>query len=361
MTIDNRKSTDEKQSSASGIKEKKVNTGFRHELILYAVSIFLFIFLVSAVIYFLNEAKKIREANQSVFAKTESQQERVDQRITGLEEAMKQLQDNVNTLSNTLSEMHENRPDSNEDWALAEVEYLLIIATHRLVLEQDVATALKAMEAASLRLESLADSGLIPVRAQITSDMNRLRAVNTVNVTGLSIYLADLVEKVHDLPVKKPELHTPDTGTGESRQARPEKNGRNLSNIFSEIWNELKSLVVIRKTGDVKNVLLLPDQEYFLYQNLRLELENARISVLMRNTENLRTSVRLIINWLQTYFDTSDSGVANILDSLNKMVILKLDPELPDISSSLESLRAYMHQRDTAQVLINNIMIPVSK
>lgn len=348
MTINNRNTTDEKESSASGIKEKIGKTGYRHDSLLYAISIFLFIFLVSAVIYFINETKDFRETIQSAFAKTETQYEKANQRITALEQAIKQFQDHMNSLSDLLSEMHENQPGNNEDWALAEVEYLLIIATHRLVLERDVSTALKAMEAASLRLGSLADPGLIPVREQIISDMDRLHAVNSVDITGLSIYLADLEERTDDLPVKKPDLQKTGAGTSQPEQTMAEKSGFSFRNIFSKIWSELKSLVVIRKTGDVKNVILLPDQEYFLYQNLRLELENARISVLRRNTENLHTSARLIINWLQTYFDTGDSSVVNILDSLNKMVTLDLEPDLPDINSSLETLRAYMRQRDTA-------------
>ena len=360
MTVNNSKSMDEKQSSANESREKKSRAVHKHELIIYTIMLLLFLFLVSAVLYFIYETNEIRAANQSIVSKTENQHEKTGQRITRLEQEMEQFQNHLNTLSDSFTELNEKQPGNNEDWALAEVEYLLVIATHRLLLEQDVATALKAMEAASLRLEALGNSGLIPVREQITSDMNRLRAVNTVDVTGLSIYLADLIDSLDNLPVKKPDLNLPDAGTNRPQQVISEKNGLNLKRLFAKIWNELKSLVVIRKTGDVKEILLLPDQEYFLYQNLRLELENARISVLRRNTESLHASVRLITGWLQTYFDTSDSGVANMLDSLNKMATLKLDPELPDISSSLETLRAYMRQRDTAQHVMDAIMTPVS-
>ena len=320
----------------------------------------LFIFQVSAVLYFIDTTNDITATTQSVVATAGSINAKTDQRIAGLGQEVEQLQEQLHALSDSLSDLNEKQPDSNEDWALAEIEYLLVIATHRLTLEHDVATALKAMEAASLRIEALGDSGLIPVREQLTSDINKLRAVNTVDVTGLSIYLADLIDRLDDLPVKKPDLKMPDEGPGQPQQTMPGKNGFDLKGFFSGIWNELKSLVVIRKSGDIKGVLLLPDQEYFLYQNLRLELENARNSVLRKNTRGLQTSIRLITVWLQTYFDTSDNGVANMLDSLNKMVTLKLDPDLPDISSSLETLRAYIRQRDTAQHIMDEIMKPVS-
>lgn len=359
MTANNKNTTDARQAPATDGK-KKTSSIHRHEQILYIISIFLIIFLASAIVYFVYQIKVIRDTGQAAIASSESQNEKTVRKITGLEQETEQLRDQIGTLSDSLSEMYKNQPGNNEDWALSEVEYLLIIATHRLVLEHDVETALKAMEAASRRLEAVGDTGLIPVREQITSDMNRLRSVNTVDITGLSIYLADLIEKVDDLPVKKPDLQKPDASAGKQQQGIPENNGSRTERIFSRIWSELKSLVVIRKSGDVNSVLLLPDQEYFLYQNLRLELENARMSVLRRNTESLHISVRLITDWLQKYFDTSDSGVVNVIDSLGKMATLELDPDLPDISSSLETLRAYMHQRDTAKLQDNNVMVPVT-
>ena len=287
MTVNNRNSTDAKQVSASDGKKKtrSINT---HERILYSISFFLVIFLACAIVYFVNQIKIIRDAGQAAITSSGSQNEKTSRELSGLRQETEQLKDQIGTLSDTLSEMYKNQPGNNEDWALSEVEYLLVIATHRLVLEHDVGTALKAMDAASRRLEAVGDSGLIPVREQITSDMNRLRYVNTVDITGLSIYLADLIEKVNDLPVKKPNLQKPDTNSGKQQQVLPEKDGSGMERIFSKIWSELKSLVVIRKSGDVNSVLLLPDQEYFLYQNLRLELENARNSVLRRNTESLR-------------------------------------------------------------------------
>jgi uroporphyrin-III C-methyltransferase len=316
--------------------------------------------LVFAVIYIVKVKNDISDANQSLVAEFASQNEKTGQRIIELGQEVEQLRDHLDVLSESFSELYENQPGNNEDWALAEVEYLLVIATHRLLLEQDVSTALSAMEAAALRLESMGNVDLIPVREQITSDINRLRAVNIVDITGLSIYLADLIDRIGDMPVKKPDLQTPAAENDQPQQSISEEHRLNWNDVLAKIWQELKSLVVIKKTGEVKNVFLMPDQEYFLYQNLRLELENARMSVLRRNTENLRTSVKLITGWLQTYFDTSDSSVVNMLDSLNRMFTLELDPDLPDISSSLETLRAYMRQRETAQHHTENVMMPVS-
>jgi uroporphyrin-3 C-methyltransferase len=88
--------------------------------------------------------------------------------------------------------------------------------------------------------------------------------------------------------------------------------------------------------------LLLPGEEYFLTQNLRLELESARLSVLRADTGNLRASIVLIKSWLRQYFDTRDSAVINVMETLDQMQLIELKPALPDISSSVETLRAYL-------------------
>ncbi|MEE9575237.1 MAG: uroporphyrinogen-III C-methyltransferase, partial [Gammaproteobacteria bacterium] len=113
------------------------------------------------------------------------------------------------------------------------------------------------------------------------------------------------------------------------------------------LWQEIKSLVVIKRSGEVKQALLLPGEEYYLYQNLRLELESARQSVLRSDSLNLRSSIDLILTWTRRYFDTSNSAVINVMETLDKMRSVELKPELPDISSSLESLRAYIRENDS--------------
>jgi len=271
--------------------------------------------------------------------------------IAVLEDAIKQLELKQIEQSEALASLYKDKRGNNEDWALAEVEYLLIIAMHRLLLEEDVATALAAMEAADLRLRNLGNPGLLPVRQQLASDINQLRSVNLVDITGLAIYLADLVELSDDLLLKSSVLSV------ETEHAlSSEANYADVEDPFWKklprlLWQEIKSLVVIKRSGEVKQALLLPGEEYFLTQNLKLELESARQSVLRLDSENLRASIDFIQFWLRQYFDTSDSSVVNVMETLDKMRSVELKPALPDISSSLESLRAYVHEAATTPTI----------
>jgi uroporphyrin-3 C-methyltransferase len=198
------------------------------------------------------------------------------------------------------------------------------------------------MEAAELRIRDLGNPDLIPVREQLVADINKLKAVKYVDITGLSIYLADIIERASSLPLKNVILKNSGTQGDQGEINNQTQTGFVWSNFVSTVWRELKGLVVIKHSGETRQALLLPDQEYFLYQNLRLELENARLSVLHRDTDNLRTSVNLLVNWLTDHFNTEDAAVENVIETLGKMSDLNLRPDLPDINSSLETLRAYI-------------------
>ncbi len=252
------------------------------------------------------------------------------------------LQQEQNAFKDSLAKMYMRARQGPGEWTLAEVEYLLSIASQRLALESDVATALAALEAADARLRDLGDPDLIPIRGQLVKDMNRLRAVKTVDVTGLALYLADLESRAAELPLKQTVLlkgsePEPPEGTEETQTWR---------SLISAIWNELKTLVVVRNDAADDSVFLLPEQRYFLYQNLRLELESARLSVLRRDTANLRASLAAVRDWLTLYFNVKAPAVANVLETVEQMATLDLAPTLPDISSSLTGLRSYLEQKE---------------
>ena len=329
------------------------NTDQKRTIPIFRVIMIFIIALLIAGGFLLNS--KIRMIDRDIQALSESpalQSEGINNRIQKLEERINSISAQTEILRNTLKEHSgQQQPAMNEDWALSEAEYLIVIANHRLTLERDVETAVAAMESALLRLESMDDMNLLPVREQLVEDINRLKAVNTVDITGLSIYLADLIDKANELPVRKSVIDS--QKTTQQTEADINESASGLKGFMNSIWQELKSLVVIKKTGEIKHELLLPHQEYFLYQNLRLELESARLSALRRDTENFHTSLVLIMDWLNQFYDTGDSGVMNVLDTLKQMSTVKLDPELPDINSSLETLRAFIHQKDTASLLSN--------
>ncbi len=299
--------------------------------------------------YLWNELQQTKADITEVITNGQAQTGLTDGSLASMNDAIRQLEGKQIEQSDALASLYRDRQGSNEDWAIAEIEYLLIIAMQRLILEEDVTTALAAMEAANLRLKNLGNPGLLPVRQQLAADMNQLRSVNLADTVGMAIYLADMVDLSADLPLKSGIIvATKDQSSADASSSDDEPVVDPFwKKVPRILWQEIKSLVVIKRSGEVKQALLLPGEEYFLYQNLRLELESARQSVLRSDSQNLRSSIDLALTWMRRYFDTSDSAVINVMETLDKMRSIELKPDLPDISSSLESLRAYIRENDS--------------
>lgn len=301
--------------------------------------------------YLFYRMEMIGADNQSVNSMLADTRARLDQ-LTSLAGSLRdheqlsarkrqRLEERQTQLEDRLLGLMQKQDMDNRDWALAEIEHLLVVATHRLQLEQNPVLALAALQAADDRLASIDDPGLLPVRQQITSDINSLNAVPAVDISGLVLFLSDLAGRVAELPLQ-PVVINEEKPAG---PAQTEQQGA-WDRLLASIWQELRGLVQVSKQGEDRPATLLPEQQYFLYQNLRLQLESARYAVLRRDTENLHVSVDIIDRWLAQYFDTRDTGVANIIESISRMRSLELNPPLPDIQSSLESLRAYRRSID---------------
>lgn len=302
------------------------------------------IILVSAIFVYLNNKITQLEAASSqnnlkytdVTAQSEAQINDILSRFTGVQQKLEDLAAKQEVLSHSVSQSLGQQIHVNQDYALSEIEHLLIIANHNLQIDENVITALSAMEAADNRLKGLMDPAAATARQQLIADMNELRSINQADLSGTAFSLSDFISRVDGLVLKENVVLEQEEVVTEINEEPVE----GVKHFFSLVFEELKSLVVITRDKDVGKARLLPDEVYFLRANLKLELANARFAVFNRDTENLRASIEHIQGWLDNYFDLEDADVSNIYESLSSMKKMEMKLPLLDISSSLESVRA---------------------
>jgi uroporphyrin-III C-methyltransferase len=227
-------------------------------------------------------------------------------------------------------------------WILYEVEYLLLNANDRLLLEADVAGALRALEAASQRLGVAADPQLLQVRTRIAQEMTALRAIPQPDIEAIALTLSALAANVSRMPLRSPV--PANFSAAESPAAAAPAQGR-VERFLQMLARALRGLAIIRRENRPLEPLLPPDQAFFLYQNLQLKLESARLSALQRDTTGFRASVAGARRWLQEYFASDDPQVAAAVKELTALEREQLDWTLPDVTGSLNLLRREMEAR----------------
>jgi len=238
-----------------------------------------------------------------------------------------------------LEALYQDLSRNRDEWQLAEIEQVLAIASQQLQLAGNVRAALLALQLAEARLAKADRPQFVPVRRALARDIERLKALPVLDLAGMSARIDSLVAAVDSLPLAFDERAERPVVKKDS----PEK--RFWSRLGSEIWNEVRQLVVVRQVGTAEPPLLPPPQAYFLRENLRLRLLNARLSLLTRDEAGYREDLRAAQAWIRRYFDPRSKQAADALAQLKQLSAASISFEMPTISDSLEAVRGYQSRR----------------
>lgn len=247
-----------------------------------------------------------------------------------------QLQAQSDKLDEFISRETLTSEELKRTWALQEIEYLLNIANQRALLAHDVDGAIRALEMADKQIQAMSDYRLHPLRALIAEEVMDLEALADIDAAGIAIKLQTAANHVQTLRVKKgPEVEFDES---QSMPSATESEA-GWKQALDDIWQQMRSLVVIRHDQTGETAVLVPEQRYFLYQNLRLQLESARLALLNADNDNYQHSLQTAIDWLQQYF-TGEQRDA-LLNTLKKLQDAQINISIPTISGSLNWLEEY--------------------
>jgi uncharacterized protein HemX/uroporphyrinogen-III synthase len=260
-------------------------------------------------------------------------------KLTQLEGRLAESQSQQLALEALYQELSRNR----DEWQLAEIEQVLAIASQQLQLAGNVRAALLALQLAEARLARTDRPQFVPVRRALARDIERLKSLPALDLPGMSMRIDGLAAQVDALPLafderseRSPAATAPAASAERGFWAR----------LSSEVWHELRQLVVVRQVNTPEPPLLPPSQAYFVRENLRLRLLNARLSLLSRDEAGYREDLRTAQRWIERYFDPRSKQTAEALNQLKQLSSTTISFELPSITESLEAVRGYKSRRE---------------
>ncbi|TNE94846.1 MAG: hypothetical protein EP328_10830 [Gammaproteobacteria bacterium] len=243
-------------------------------------------------------------------------------------------------IDHTARELLEAGNRTRTDWLLAEAEYLLRIANQRLMIEKDIRGALSALESADDVLNESDDIGVYPVRQQLAREILALKGISGVDRTGLYLKLEAAIGSVHELTdqalisERAPSFMAADDG------ATADAEGRNMvARAWDRFKSTLKQVVVVRRMDEPVKPLLSPDQSAYARLNLQLMLEEAEMAVLRGNQPLFERALGKARSTIDSWYDGTEPRVRALSETLSELADRNVDPELPDISQSLNLLK----------------------
>ena len=266
-----------------------------------------------------------------------------DQRLHKLETAhsaaqtsLDELRNNTSALELSVKSLAARGGDQTLDWVLAESEYLVLAASQRLALEHDVATARAALMASDQRLRSVDHPLVSQLREHLAQDIAALAAVAEPDIEGLSLKFAAQIRKAGSLRTKP--IAEVDMSFQRSREQRVTAD--NWRGVLQAMWDDLMGLIEIKDGELPDGVLFDPKLRYFIEQNLKLELSSARLAILERDTTNFRVAVEIVQEAVARYYDADDAAVKALAAMLSEVRGVDLAPALPNVTASLDAVRA---------------------
>ena len=262
-------------------------------------------------------------------------------RLGALEAKVAESQNQQVALEVLYQELARNR----DEWQLAEIEQVLAIAQQQLQLSGNVRAALLALQLAESRLSRADRPQFLPVRRALTRDIDRLKSLPALDVPGLSLAIDRLIASVDAMPLAFDER------VERAASAKAVKPGTPVAENFlvrlgGEVWKELRQLVVVRKVEAPEPPLVPPQQAWFLRENLKLRLLNARLALLTRDEAGYREDLRVAQRWIQHYFDARAKGSQAALAQLKQLSLASVSFEPPSIVDSLEAVRSFKARRE---------------
>ncbi len=258
-----------------------------------------------------------------------------------------------------LEQLYQDLSKNRDEWALSEIEQVLSTASQQLQLSGNVQGALIALQNADRSLSRADKPQFIVIRRAIAKDIEKLKGLPSLDLIGVALRIDTVISDVDRLPtladdklvnapppkVVRP-LKVPAKAGAPAAAAPADHPYLNKMQDLWQAWSaemlvDVKDLVRVRTVAHPDALLVTPAQVYFLRENLKLRLLNARVALLSRNEAAFSADLTAAQEALLKYFDTRAKATMAAQAMLRQVQANNLAIEMPSLSDSLNAVRNY--------------------
>ena len=291
------------------------------------------------------EARTLARQAQEVSAEVQAKQGLLEARVA--ETALQRGQ---------VEELLQSMSRSRDENVLADVEAALRVALQQSAITGNAEPLVSALRQADERLARYNQPRAERVRRAIGRDLDRVRAAQVVDIPSLAVRLDEAVRLVDDLPL----LSSPERRTTVTLPVRPAAKAASApasaasgldawrlawDGVSGAVWDEVRSLVRVTRIERPEAALLAPEQAFFLRENLKLRLLNARLSVLSRQFDLAQADLAQAQQMLDRYFDRGSRRVGLAAEQLRQVSQQARQVSLPRPDDTLSALATAMAGR----------------
>ena len=264
-----------------------------------------------------------------------------------------------------LEELIQSMSRSRDENVVGDIEAAIRVALQQTQITGSAEPLVATLKQADDRLVRYKQPRMEGVRRAVARDLDRVKAVAVVDVSTLTIKLDEVVRMADELPLmatSETASRPRDDRNGDAtkdreralklqrEQAAAEADGKlslwwwqatqQVSNWTGVVWGEAKTLLRVTRIDHPEAALVSPDQSFFLRENLKLRLLNARLALLSRQFDTAQSDLRDSQEMLTRYFDTRSRKVAGVTELLRQVAGQARQVSVPRPDDTLAALTA---------------------
>lgn len=263
-----------------------------------------------------------------------------------------------------LEELMQSLSRSRDENLLVDVDAGIRVAMQQTAITGSAEPLVAMLKQADDRLARYDQPRLEGVRRAIARDLDRVRAVGVIDVPTLSIKLDEAVRLIDELPLLANAELRPAASKGRATTPAaapaPAASGAAVvvraasspppawwqtwdgswESISQRVWSEVKSLVRVTRIDHPEAMLLSPDHAFFVRENVKLRLLNARLALLSRQFDTAQSDLQGVQTTLDRYFDRSSRRTTLASDLVRQVAAQARQVTVPKPDDTLVALAA---------------------
>ena len=240
-----------------------------------------------------------------------------------------------------LQELMQSLSRSRDENLVVDIESAIRLAQQQAQLTGSVEPLLAALRSADQRVLRAAQPRLTALQRAIVRDIERIKSATVSDTPSLLVKLDELVRLADELVLAN--ALAPVAAIAATKRTLPEAWPSWWQQALQLLWDEARALVRLSRIEEPEAALLSPEQSFFLRENFKLRLLNARLGLLARQMESARADLVAVRYGLDKYFDPASrktqSAAALLLQVQQQMQLLQL-PRVDDTLAALATAAA---------------------
>jgi uroporphyrin-3 C-methyltransferase len=246
-----------------------------------------------------------------------------------------------------LEELMQSLSRSRDENLVVDIESAVRLAQQQAQLTGSVEPLLAALKTADVRVARASQPRLTQLQRAIARDVARIKATALSDTPSLLVKLDELVTLADELPIANALVSAPASTTGAATGAKGADGAKRKADESMLSWwarlgvlvqEELRALVRVSRIEDPDAALLTPEQSFFLRENLKLRLLNARLGLLSRQIDSARADLGTAGLAMSHYFDVGARKTQTAQALLQQVQAQMRTLEIPRVDDTLAAL-----------------------